>query len=113
MFKYSGIIKDQSFLFSFGKNEYKLIIEHPKEKTFFFDIILQEKKNDIFSKIQQNKFGDAEKTNFFYDALIAQEEKNKIDILYRDSLNIFSKDPKFHSLINLFVRIYNTNLCLL
>ena len=111
VFKYSGIIKDQSFLFSFGKNEYKLIIEHPKEKTFFFDIILQEKKNYIFSKIQQNKFGDAEKTNFFYDALIAQEEKNKIDILYRDSLNIFSKDPKFHSLINLFVRIYNTNLC--
>ena len=53
VFKYSGIIKDQSFLFSFGKNEYKLIIEHPKEKTFLFDIILQEKKIIFFQKFNK------------------------------------------------------------
>ena len=111
VFKCSGTIKDEILSFLFDDNEYKLKIEHPKENTFFFDITLQKKEKNIFSKIPQNKLGYPEKTNFFYDALIAHKETNKIDILYKDSINMFSKFPKFHSLINIFVRIYNSKLC--
>jgi len=113
VFKFSGKIKDY-FEFSFDEIEHKLSIDNPKEKTFLYDITLKRKdpqNNGIYSKLEQNKLGDPDKMNFFTEALTAQKETDKLETLYSDSIKLFSKTPKFHFLINIFVHVYNTKLC--
>ena len=116
VFKFnSKAIKDNKVIFEFsydGKN-YKVTLDNLKGKTFIFETILQQKKS-MFGpeqKIEQTKIGFPEKMNYFIEALDIQKENNKLDILYTDSIKLCSKKPNFHFLINIFVRVYNTENC--
>jgi hypothetical protein len=44
--------------------------------------------------------------NFFIDALTQNKEEEK-DILYHDTINLYSMKPDFDFLINLFIGLYN------
>ena len=104
------LIKDHkaSFEFFFNGIKYKVNIDNMKDKTFLFDITLQ---TSTFKKIDQTKIGLPEKMNYFDEALSVQKEYKKLNILYSDSINLLNKKPSFHFLINIFVKVYNTELC--
>ena len=116
IFKYSFEKKEmmkKNFEFSLSSKEYQLEIKNKKEKSFFnfvFQIILQEK--GIFnSKIEQNEINIYDQMNYFIEALNRNKETDKLDLLYLDSIFLYSKKPNFHFLITIFVNVYNTNYC--
>lgn len=102
------LIKDHkaSFEFVFDGKKYKLILDNMKDKTFVFDVsvLLQSSK-------QQGKISLSEKMNYFYEALISQNENEKLNSLYLDSINLCKKKPNFDFLINIFVKVKKTNFC--
>ena len=99
-----------SFEFSFDGKKYKLLIENMKEKTtFIFDVSLFLQSSD--KKIDRGKISLEEKMNYFHEALINQNENEKLNILYLDSINLCKKKPNFDFLINIFVKVKKTNLC--
>ena len=117
IFKYIGELKDSSsFEFSYDNKNFKIIFDSIKDKTFIFDVILLEKK-DIFlfikssSNIDQNKLGYHDKMNYFIESLNKINEDDKLNILYSDSIKIYSKKLDFHFLIHIFINIYNNELC--
>ena len=116
IFKFDArLINDNKaiFEFSFEEKKYKITLENLKGKTFIFDTILQLQKPGLFGgeqKIEQ-KLGLSERMNYFIEALDSKKENDKLDILYADSINLCSKKPNFHFLINIFIHVYNSNLC--
>ena len=96
-----------SFEFFFNGKKYKLNIENIKEKTFIFDVSLLIHN----AKIEQGKISLAEKMNYFYEALISQNENKKLTTLYLDSINLCKKKLNFDFLINIFIKVQKTNLC--
>ena len=109
------IIEDNNkieFKFSFDGKDYKLTLDNIKGKTFIFESTLYQ-KNGIFGNDQkiEKKVSLSEKMNHFIDALNTQKESNKFDELFSDSINLCSKTPSFHFLINIFVHVYNTKYC--
>ncbi len=110
IFKFtSKLVKDNktSFEFYFDGVKYKLSLDNMKEKTFLFDVTLQTSNK----KIDQTKIGLPEKMDYFEEALNTQKEYKKLNILYSDSINLCNKKPSFNFLINIFVKVYNTELC--
>ena len=92
---------------------YEISFEN-KVKTFIFDVRLDIGKREchIKRKIDQNKIEYSEKLELFIKALEGNGEKEKIDELYKNSIELFSKKKRFSLLISLFVKIYkNKDLC--
>ena len=114
VFKYFYKKKKIELEFQFEDSYYFLSLSINKE-TFLFDLILQKSENIFIlistkSKIEQ-KLQLPEKMNYFIRALKKTKETDKLDILYNDSIEQYSKRPNFIVLIKIFVHIYNTNLC--
>ena len=110
IFKYSieknTKTRDCSLDFSFSEKNYKIMFD-TKEKTFIFKLrLIQDTTN-----LNQDKIGYVEKMNYYIEALKKTNEINKIETLYKDSINLYSKLQCFHLLINIFINIYNTSLC--
>ena len=61
--------------------------------------------------MDQSKIDISEKMNYFDEALSIQKEYEKLNILYNDSINLCEKKKSFSFLINIFVKIYNHDLC--
>ena len=78
-----------------------------RDKTFLFDVDIVQSNN---KKLEQTKIDISEKMNYFDEALNVQKEYEKKNILYNDSINICDKKQNFQFLINIFVKIYNTEL---
>ena len=111
VFKYAGDIKRRlSFEFSFDENNFNFTLEAPKN-YFIYNLKLFKKTLLINSKVDQNKISIPEKMNYFIEALNQTKETEKLDILYFESINIFTKIPNYHFLINIFVNVYNTKYC--
>ena len=91
------------FEFFYDGNQYKLNLDRLRDRAFLFDVDLEQSKN--------KKLDISEKMNYFDEALNVQKEYDKKNILYKDSINICDKKPNFQFLINIFVKIYNTELC--
>ena len=92
---------------------YEISFEN-KVKTFIFDVRLDIGKRECVIKriIDQNKIEYSEKLELFIKALEGNGEKEKIDELYKNSIELFSKKKRFSLLISLFVKIYkNKDLC--
>ena len=109
VFKFdSKLIKDNkvSFEFFFDGKKYKLNLENIKDKTFIFDTVPQ-----ISNKKIEQKLSYPEKMNYFDEALNTQKEYKKLNLLYNDSIKICDKKKSFDFLINIFVKVYNTDLC--
>ena len=112
IYKYTEEIKEKSEIeFSYDGKNYKIILE-PKNRTFIFNVNLQQ-KGKVFgqSTIEQNALANYEIMDFFIESLNKINESNKIDILYQDSIKLYSKKPNFQFLICIFIHVYNTNLC--
>ena len=119
VFKFNGEIKEKSsveFEFTYDKKDFLVILKYQKGRIFLYDIDLKQKTSDInceYSFITQNKLEIHYKMNFFKEALIKsnKEEKDKLDILYSDSIKLYDARPNFLFLIKLFINVYNNKLC--
>lgn len=115
IFKYIGKTKDKfHFSFLFEKEYYNFTLEKIKE-TFIFYFVIFKRSGGFQQKYEQNKLGFHDKMNYFIEYLNKNKEIDKLDILYKDSISIYSnlKKSNFHFLINIFVNVYNTNFCAL
>ena len=87
-----------------------------KRGTFILDISLETWNKYLVDgdreKINQNIVDYGEKMNLFKEALVKNKEENKIEELYRDAIDLYSKKKSFTLLIELFINVYqNRNLC--
>ena len=87
-----------------------------KRATFILDISLETWNkylvDDNREKINQNIVDYDEKMNLFKEALVKNKEENKIEELYRDAIDLYSKNKSFALLIELFTNIYQKrDLC--
>ena len=114
VFKYIGdLSSNKDFEFIYDENEYYFTLGNIKD-TFIFNFIpifTKNKKDSLTSKIEQNKIGFKERMIYFMEALKKNNEADKLDILYNDSITTYSKKPSYHFLINIFIYVYNTKYC--
>ena len=113
IFKYIGKTKDKyHFTFNFEKEYYNFSLEKIKE-TFIFYFAILKRSGGLPKKYEQDKLGFHDKMNYFIEYLNKNKETDKLDILYNDSINVYSKISNFHFLINIFVNVYITKFCAL
>jgi len=109
VFKFNNKSSKVNFEFFYDGKKYTLILDKMKDKTFLFnaEYTLQNSKK----KEDQQKIDVSEKMNYFEEALKVQNEFEKLKILYNDSINLCEKKKSFPFLINIFVKIYDNELC--
>ena len=102
-----------SLEFNFDNKKYKLQFNNTKDKTFIFNPTIV--KNNILFKnaeVKQNEISINKKMNYFIDFIIEFNlGKDKLDKLYYDSIKFYYEYPSFDFLINLFIHVYNSDLC--
>ena len=106
--------KNYSFEFEIDDYNYVIYFEG-KGKTFIFDANLQMRKKmlNIYKEINIKNREYDKKLEFFINALEQSGEKDKINILYKDAIDLYFQDKNFSFLISLFTRLYqNKDLCL-
>jgi len=104
--------------FEIGKDNY-IISFNVNDNFFYYDIELK-KGNKYLTNIakeviDQNLLNYYEKFVIFLEALnkIEKKEKGRIDILYEETIKLYSKKKGFYFLIKLFMKIYDRkNLCM-
>ena len=101
--------------FERGKTCYIITFED-KENSFVYDVELK-KGNKIFKNIEKEIIDQTiityhKKLDLFLEALKRNNEEDKIETLYRDTIDLFGKKKDFNILISLFVQLYkNKELC--
>ena len=107
--------KVNSYYFEFQIDDYKYIISFDsKGATFVYDVkVIKIKRiTQIQKRIYQNIIQYYDKMHIFVEALKKNNEENKIDLLYKDTIELFSIQKGFSFLIELFVEIYKKkDLC--
>ena len=105
------------FEFDIPNGKY-LISFRSKGTTFVYDVNLEVSKKvlkNLFGvkrTINQNKIEYTEKLRCFEEALKKENEENKIDILYKETIDLFSEKNGFSLLIELFLQVYQKkDLC--
>ena len=101
--------KGNDYYFEFEIDEDKYTISfNSKGNTFIFEVTLEVGKIiiPIRRKVNQNDIDYNEKIDDFIYALEKNSENDKIDLLYKDALDLYLKKKSFYLLIFLFVRIY-------
>ena len=122
MFTYNKIFKvnkstekGNKYYFEFEIEDDKYIISFDsKGKTFVYEINLEKGKKiiPIKRKINQNILEYYEKMHIFIDSLKENNEENKIDELYKDTIDLYTVKTGFAFLIELFIEIYKKkDLC--
>ena len=101
--------------FEINKDTY-LIIFNNRDKLFYYDIELKSgnKTQTNIDKeiISQNYLDYYEKFEIFLKALNKNKEEEKIDILYEETINLFSQNKEFNFLVSIFSKVFNKkNLC--
>ena len=107
--------KGNNYYFEFKKNDDEYILKFDsKGKTFVYDVTLEvgKKMIDIRRKINQNK-EYYETIDFFIKALEKNGEESIIDILYKETIELYSVKEGFTFMIELFLKIYQKkDLCI-
>ena len=107
--------KKSNFYFEFETTDDKFIISFDnKGATFVYDLTLKVGKKiiDITRNVNQNKIDYNEKMIFFEEALKRKGEENKVDELYKETIDLYTKKKGFSLLISLFLKIYKKkDLC--
>ena len=99
-----------------GEDAY-VILFSIKENTFLYETELKKDNkyldNIVKESIDQNIVPFYNKLDIFLEALEKNNENNKIEKLYDETINFYKKKKKFSLLISLFLKIYdkNKNLC--
>ena len=95
--------------YEIGEILYDIFFE-VKNKIFIYEIKLQEYNkllNNIPIKdIDQNQITIQNKLDIFLEALEKNNEINKIEILYKETIDLFKTKKKFSLLIFLFLKLY-------
>jgi len=100
--------KGNNYYFEYEKNDDQYIIKFDsKGKTFVYDVILEvgKKMIDIRRKINQNK-EYYKIIDFFIKALEKNGEENIINVLYKETIELYSMKEGFTFMIELFLKIY-------
>ena len=98
------------------KEEYKIKFDYNskefKEVCFIYDLNLSYKKEFSNDKSISQNLDYSIKMNHYIKSLIETGQKNKLNNLYNDTIELYSKHPKFQFLINIFINIYeNKEIC--
>ena len=110
--KSSGKQKNK-FAFIIGEDKYEISFDSQGSK-FIYDVTLEYGLRiiKVRRKIPQNKIEYKDKLDFFKKSLEENREEEKIDELYKDTIDLYSKKKGFNLLIPLFLKIYQKkNLC--
>ena len=117
VFKFNGKTNERYKLeFKIGDDQYSMYIIdfEVKENSFIYDVQLK-KQNVIICQpliINQSIIDYHKKLDIFLDALKKNNEENKKDILFKNTIDLFGKKKGFSFLISLFVHIYkDKELC--
>ena len=115
VFKFKGKTNQKySPEFEIGKDNYIISFE-VKEDSFIYDVELK-KGNKILKNIAKEiidqKIDYHKKLDIFLEALKKNNEENKDEALYKETIDLFEKKKGFSFLISLFIQIYkNKELC--
>ena len=94
--------------FEIGKDNYIISFE-VQESSFIYDVELKKGnkrlKNIAKEIINQKSIEYYKKLDIFLESLKNNNEKDKIEILYRDTINLFKNKKGFSFLISLFIQI--------
>jgi hypothetical protein len=121
IYKVFKLIQDKNFInpinveFDIGRDSYEVSFK-AKEYSFIYDVELKKRrkilKNIEAEIIDQNIKDYFSKLNIFIQALKKNNEEDKIDKLYRETIEIYSDKKSFAFMVKLFVHIYaNKELC--
>lgn len=112
VFKYKnkGGKKNVELIFFFREEDDKYIITlEPNDKIFIYDLDLKKGHKFLDSIpieiINQKVIGYQEKFDLFLEALEQNNEENKNERLYEETIDIISKKGNFSLLISLFTKI--------
>ena len=90
--------------------DYYIITFEVKENSFIYDVELKKGnkilKNITKENIDQKIIDYHKKLDIFLEALKKNNEENKKEILYKDTIDLFEQKKGFSFLISLFVQIY-------
>ncbi len=107
--------KANNYYFEFEIGDDKYIISFDsKGFLFVYDVVVEMGKKiiDVRRKINQNNIEYNDKMEYFMEALKKNGEESKIDELYKETIELYSKKKGFNFLIELFLKIYQKkNLC--
>jgi len=107
--------RNNEFYFEFDLDDDRYIISFDsKGASFIYDIKLEKTKRTtrLMIIVKQDVIEYYDKMHIFINALKENNEKNKIDLLYKDAIELFSIKKYFTFLIELFVEIYKKeDLC--
>ena len=98
------------------KEEYKIKFDYNfkeyKEVCFIYNLNLSFKKGFSNDKAIVQNLDYTLKMNYYIKALIQTDQKNRLNDLYNDTIELYSKHPKFEFLINIFINVYeNKTIC--
>ena len=116
VFKFIGKADNQYSLEFEIIKDYYIIKFEINDNSFVYDVEL-EKGNKILTNIPKENIDQKiidyhKKIDIFLEALKNNNEENKNETLYKDTINLFEKKKDFSLLISLFVQIYkNKELC--
>lgn len=102
--------------YEIGEESYDILFDY-KEKSFIYEVqLLKGNKfidNIIKRKIDQNQIPLHYKLDIFLEALKKNNESDKIELLFEETIELYKAKKKFSLLISLFLKIYqqNKNLC--
>jgi len=96
------------FEFQIEDDEYIISFDNKDKKTFVYDVILEKGKKfiKIRRRINQNIFEYEEKMHIFITCLKENNEENKIDDLFKETIDLYIIKKGFAFLIELFIEIY-------
>ena len=102
--KYKSIFTTENFKYTInidiGENNF--IYDLQIIKTDYLDLVRNE--------IEQNNISNSEKMELFFSSI--KEDKELVNKLFTETINLYSKNPKFNFLIEIFVKIYrDKDLC--
>ena len=116
VFKYKniGAKKSTKLVFYYGEELDKYMISLDiKEKTFIYDVeFLKGHKylSNIVPEIIEQNIKYQDKLDLFLEALKENKEENKIQELYEETIELYSKKSRFSFLISLFSKIYEDKI---
>ena len=98
-------------------NDIYIISFNIEDNYFYYDVELKKGNKLIVNSakeiIEQNSLDYYKKFEIFLEALYKNKEEGKIDVLFEDTIKLYSKKKDFSILISLFIKIYNKkNLCI-
>ena len=107
---------DYKLEYVIGEDSYEILFS-VKENTFIYETELKKGNkfidNIVKEDIDQNIIPLYDKLDIFIEALKKNNENDKIELLYEETISLYEKKKKFGLLLSLFLKTYdqNKNLC--